>query len=97
MLSGASEGHALFRCGCIYFPRLTHPELYRQPGGQEETLCQTASCGGEAAEFLLVQKMSNSTEACLHPALTGTGCSDLEILLISHFPGVNFLNESVSG
>lgn len=24
-LSGTSEGHALLRCGCIYFPRLTHP------------------------------------------------------------------------
>lgn len=81
VLSEASEGHALFRCGCIYFPWLTHPGFCCQPTGQEEALCQTASRGLEAETWIRSEQ----------DWMLWFG----NIIELAFFPGVNSMNESV--
>lgn len=94
VLSGANEGHALFRCGCIYFLWVTHPEFCWQPGGQEEALCQTASCRVGSRILAFAEDEQLHRDVC--PVFNRTGCSDSEILLNYYFPGVNLMNESGS-
>lgn len=72
VLSGSSEGRGLFRSGCIYFPRLTHPEFFCQPLGKEEALCQTVAPRLEEASLLLWTGAKSSVNR--------TGCSHLVTL-----------------
>lgn len=71
VLSGSSEGRGLFRSGCIYFPRLTHPEFFCQPFGKE-ALCQTVAPRLEEASLLLWTGAKSSVNR--------TGCSHLVTL-----------------